>query len=476
MSKPFLLFPILLLLPLLFSGCGKDTLPDTVPPDGKPAGQIEGPDYFFDIESLPEVHLDFALEEWNALLEEYDRNPDTDEQVKCDVRFIKGEDSYGISEAGVRLKGNTSRRRPEGTNGRMHVKDNTDWHHCHFQVNLHKYVKDDAHKIRGVKKFALKWFKDDPAYCREPYCYDLFRRAGVATASRASYCRLFIHVDGDSEEAYYGVYSLIETVDDDFLKDRKDVFGNAKGNLWKCRYGASLKNPGSADFGADLDDGAEHTYELKTNVENLSSATLQLRNFIDNLNTRTGDDFRNWISSRCDVPLLLRTYAVNVVCGMWDDYWNNSNNYYIYFDSTDRNFYRFFFIPYDYDNTLGTSTNCGVQSDSGRQNPFEWGMSGQNPLLAKILGIDEYREYYREQLILLCSASESLFYHDASISRIRNWHEMISPYIANDTGEDMVLADRTASWGNHGEYRLLEPGPDNFFQVKTSSINKYCKI
>ena len=53
---------------------------------------------------------------------------------------------------------------------------------------------------------------------------------------------------------------------------------------------------------------------------------------------------------------------------------------------------------------------------------------------------------------------------------------MISPYIDNDTGEDTVLADRPASWGNHHEYRLLTPGPDNFFQVKTSSINKYCAI
>ena len=66
-----------------------------------------------------------------------------------------------------------------------------------------------------------------------------------------------------------------------------------------------------------------------------------------------------------DVPLLLKTYAVNVAVGMWDDYWNNSNNYYFYFNPKGQ----FFFIPYDYDNTLGTSMDCGVIQDSGRKDP-----------------------------------------------------------------------------------------------------------
>ena len=268
---------------------------------------------------------------------------------------------------------------------------------------------------------------------------------------------------------------MIEAVDDDFVKDRQEQFGNAGGNLWKCRYGATLADR-DASMGPDMDDGKDYTYELKTNTDKFMAAELQLQNFIDNLRQLSGDDFHQWISRHCDVELLLDTYAVNVVCGMWDDYWNNCNNYYIYFDSTDRNFYRFHFIPYDYDNTLGTSSNCGVQSDSGRQNPLEWGVSGSNPLIHKILQIPQYRDYYKARLVSLCSASAQLFYYDSSIGRIRKWQSMISPYIDNDTGEDTVLADRPASWGNHHEYRLLTPGPDNFFQVKTSSINKYCAI
>ena len=441
---------------------------------GENIEQKEGTAYVYDLEALLEIHLSFKLNEWNSLLSKYDRNPNTDEQVKCDVRFVKGEDEFNISDAGIRLKGNTSRRRPEGSGGQMHKKDQTDWHHCHFQLNLRKFVKDDAHKIKGIKKIALKWFKDDPMYVRELYCYDLFRRAGVWTASYSSYCRLFIHVEGDSKEAYYGVYDMIEPIDDDFLKERKSKFSSTKGNLWKCRYGATLNDTG-ADIGADLDDGVEHTYELKTNTDDLAGAKAQLLDFITNLRSKSGDDLKNWIGSHCDVPLLLKTYAVNVACGMWDDYWNNCNNYYIYFDSTDKSSYKFYFLPYDYDNTLGTSTQCGAQNDAGRQDPLNWGDSSKNPLIYKILQISEFRELYKQELLELCASSKRLFYYDASMERIRNWHKLISEYIDNDTGEDCRIEDKPASWGNHGEYRLLEMGGNNYFQVKTSSINKYCK-
>ena len=441
---------------------------------GEAVEQKDGTAYVYDLEALPEIHLSFSLSEWNSLLSKYDRNPNTDDQVKCDVRFIKGEDEFNIKEAGIRLKGNTSRRRPEGSSGQMHKKDQTDWHHCHFQLNLRKFIKDDEHKIKGIKKIALKWFKDDPMYVRELYCYDLFRRAGVWTASYSSYCRLFIHVEGDSKEAYYGVYDMIEPVDDDFLKERRDKFSSTKGNLWKCRYGATLNDTG-ADIGADLDDGVEHTYELKTNTESLDEAKAQLQDFMTNLRSKSGDDFKSWISSHCDVPLLLKTYAVNVACGMWDDYWNNCNNYYIYFDSTEKSSYKFYLLPYDYDNTLGTSTQCGVQIDAGRQDPLNWGDSQKNPLIYKILQITEFRELYKQELLSLCSASRRLFYYDASMERIRNWHKLIAEHIDNDTGEDCRIEDKPASWGNHSEYRLLELGGNNYFQVKTSSINKYCK-
>lgn len=436
------------------------------------AGEL---DQVFDMTQLPEIRVEVSLEQWNALLKEYDRNSDTGAYVHCDVEYTSRGETHTFNDAGLRLRGNTSRRRPEGNGGEMHKKDDTNWRHCHFMINLHKYQKDDDHELYNMRKLHLKWFKDDAAYCRELYCYDLFRRFGIWTACYSSYCRLWIHVEGDSKPAYYGVYAMLEPIDDHYVKKRKELYGDHKHNLWKCRWGATLNynDIQSAWIGYDDDSENNYTYELKSNTENFNAARTQLIEFARNVTQRTGQDFHDWIASVCDVRLLLRTYAVNVVVGMWDDYWNNSNNYYIYFNSSDKNNYKFFFIPFDYDNTLGTSLDCGVQHDSGRQSPTEWGDTGRSPLIGKILQYDDYRKIYIEALNELCAEENNLFHYRASISRIQTWHNLIRDYVDNDTNEDCEIKDRPAGWGNKHEYRLFDESESvNFFRVKASSIPK----
>ena len=434
------------------------------------AGEL---DWVFDMNVVPEILIEVTKDEWNKLLEAYDRNSATNAYIHCNVSYKSKGEEYYFEDAGLRLRGNTSRRRPEGNGGEMHQTNNTDWHHCHFMVNLRKYQKDDDHELHNVRKLHLKWHKDDRAYCREIYCYDLFRRFGIWTAPYSSYCRLWIHVEGDSNPAYYGVYEQIEAIDDKFIKKRKELFGDHKHNLWKCTWGADLNydHIRNADIYYDDDSGANHTYELKTNTENFNAAKEQLIEFSKNVTQRQGQDFHDWIASVCDVRLLLRTYAVNVVVGMWDDYWNNKNNYYIYFNSSDKNNYKFFFIPYDYDNTLGTSLNCGAQSDSGRQDPLNWGNTNESPLIGKILQFDDYRKIYIEALNELIDPANNLFYYQYSIDRINGWHSMIRDYVVNDTDEDCEIKDRPAGWGNIYEYRILDAGSSmNFFKVKAESI------
>ena len=436
------------------------------------AGEL---DWVFDMNTLPEIRITISEKEWNDLLMAFDQNSDTPTYVHCDAEFKSKGETHNFEDAGLRLRGNTSRRRPEGNGGEMHRRDEADWHHCHFMLNLRKYQKDDAHELYNVRKLHLKWHKDDRAYCRELYCYDLFRRYGIWTAVYSSYCRLWIHVEGDKEPAYYGVYEMLEAIDDKYVKKRKELFGDHKHNLWKCRWGASLNynDINNAWIHYDDDSGRNFTYELKSNIENFDAAKEQLREFTKNLTRLEGQEFHDWIAKVCDVRLLLRTYAVNVVVGMWDDYWNNQNNYYIYFNSSDKNNYKFFFIPFDYDNTLGTSSHCGVQSDSGRHDPLQWGDTNKNPLIGKILKYEDYRKIYVEALNELCDPAKGLFHYEASIARIDTWHAMIRDYVDNDTEEDCEIKDRPAGWGNIYDYRILDAGSSmNFFKVKAQSIPK----
>lgn len=56
----------------------------------------------------------------------------------------------------------------------MHKKKDADWHHAHFGIKFTEY--ESGEKFFGYDRLVLKWFKGDPAYSREIFCYDLFRR------------------------------------------------------------------------------------------------------------------------------------------------------------------------------------------------------------------------------------------------------------------------------------------------------------
>ena len=463
-------FAMALLAAFLLGSCRPDEIvvdPELTPEEADDPDRVDWDaalSYVFDESVIPEIHVSVTEAEWNRLLKAYDANHNTQEFVRCDVRYLKNGQETLVRGTGLRLKGNTSRRRPEGNDGQWHNAKSPDWHHCHFGLDFHEYVKDPDHTVHGLRRVDLKWFKDDPAYVREIYCYDLFRRFGVWTAVRDVYARLWIRV-GNEDEAYFGVYGMLEHIDKNYVRARLDGFGHKGGNLWKCRYPADLRSA-NADMGVD-DDKNDHTFELKTNKEDgFDAAKAQLQHFIRNLGSLSGGAFDVWITSVMDVDLFLRTLAVNVAVGMWDDYWNNTNNFYLYFDKAEGTDYKVFFIPYDYDNTLGTTANCGVQSDAGRQDPYAWGSSSQ-PLTTKILKNETWRARYKAYLKELC---EGPFSVETSRARIGIWQSTVKPYVKNDTGEDQAVVDRPASWSSHPEYRLSDPGSNNFFRVKAASV------
>ncbi len=432
-----------------------------------------GVEYVYDREVLPEIHAEVPLDEWNALLKAYDNNKDTKLQVRCNVKFVRRGEVSEVKDVGIRIRGNGSRRRPEGKSGVMHTAGKTDWNRFHMSFHFRKFVKDDEHYLHGAHKILLKYGCTDRSLTREVYAYDLFRRAGIWSVSNAVHCRLWIKVVGDPKETYYGIYTLYEPVDEEFLKYRKQLFGSAKGNLWKCRQPSRLDSI-KGDFGPDEDGDVEHTYELKTNLDQYGLALYQFQDFITKLNSLNGQEFHDWIGRVCDVSLLLRTYAVNVALGQWDDYWVNGNNFYVYFNSTDYKEYKFFFIPTDYDNSLGTSKVKGKLTDAGSHNPLEWGQDS-SPLIKKILEFDDYRKIYTDALLELIDKDNELLYYESSIARIESWYQKIKPYVSNDTGEDMTLKDLPASWSVTPDYRLLDDGENvNFFRAKEKSILKYC--
>lgn len=446
--------------------------PDTLSPE-KP-DQRRNPDYLYDLEALPEITIELTEQSWNQYLQNFDANPNNTVYVPAMWTMRKGQDVWRRENVGLRPRGNTSRVRPEGSMGQMH-SDGNQFHHAHFGVCFTEY---GGKRFFGSDRVILKWFHEDPSYAREVYCYDLFRRFGVWSAPRASYCRLWILIQGDSRPVYMGVYELLEGVRKGWLDDRTKTgyLPDDDGNLWKAAWGADLSdfnNVGTANMGVSTDEH-QYVYSLKTNKSSgLAAAQKELYDFMEQMRPLPSGSaqLKEYLLEHVDIDLFLRMMAVNVAVGMWDDYWVNKNNYYFYFDSQ----HRFYFIPFDYDNTLGVS-QWGMKDDAATADPLTWGsLEGDRLLCRKIFSIPEFKSQYRNYLLELVDSDE-LFGATGSAARIKKWQQMVKPYLQNDTGEDEIIQDRPASWSSTQQYRLLTGGMgENFFLTRKEAIEHYCK-
>ncbi len=461
---------LILLVFLAVVSCGKEVI---IAKHSEKKGTFEQAQELFDETKVPKLSISITPAEWNRLLHLYDEDNATHAYVQCKEVRIEDEDrSIVCHNVGMRLRGNTSRRRPEGWNGQDHNSTSPLWRRVHFGLNTRTF--SDTGSFEGIRRINLKYAKEDPTYIREHYSYDLLAKYGVWTAPMTSWCRLYFNI-GSDVPVNYGVYLMIESIDKRYIKRRSELFGGDGGWLWKCGWGANLSATDNWRFHQDDNSSNSYAYDLKDDdPEAFAPARDQLKDFITRIIRLKGNDFKEWISRTMDVDLLLKMYAANVALGHWDDYWNNMNNYYLYFNSRDPQNYKVYMLPYDYDNTLGTSHNVGAQNDSGRQDPYHWGIN-ECPLISKILEISEFRDKYTSYLRDFSSVDNPWTGQAESASRIRGWQSLIGPYIANDTGEDMVIADKPASWGNHSEYRLLENSSNNWFKVKAESIRGWIK-
>ena len=470
----------------------------------KYASRTESLDNIFNPDALGQIVLVFDRSEWDKHLSYCDYDLSHEESVVAKgFYFTKDNKEWFFNDIGFRIRGNTSRRRPQNGNG----TGNNDYVQAHFALDFEEWLpKGEDKKLADcMKGVILKRFKDDPTYSREVYAYNLFRQNGIWIAPRAAYTRLIIQIqesDGTFETVDYGVYSMIEEIKKQFLKERTTKTGgylsSNKGNLWKCLWksgnGPNFVKDDANSIGeeevsftfADEDrtiikDSTNITYDYDYKGDkDLEEGKTQILNFMEELNNLPSctdgvndsadkEKIAKFYNEKMAGDLFLRTYAINVVLGMWDDYWINNNNFYFYFDEDGKAY----FIPYDYDNSLGV---CHLGVDAGKANPYTWGnlTDGKHPLIQKILQVPEFMKLYQKYL-LEYSNEDSFFDDDKSIARIKNWQSMIEPYIYSknlvysDTTTEFI--DKPAGWGDsYKDYTIYTPGEMNYFTVRQKSI------
>lgn len=474
-------------------------------------------DSIFNPDELGEMVLVIDRSEWNKHLEYCDIDIGHEESVIAKgFYFAKDSKQWFFKDVGFRIRGNTSRRKPQDSAG--------NYIQSHFAIDFEEWLTDEDKAANLDKKLAksmrgvmLKRFKDDATYSREVYGYNLFRKNKIWVAPRASYTTLKIQIiddldldkDGDIKEfetVNYGVYGMIEEIKKRFLAERTEKQGGGNfvgnnGNLWKCTWkgckpnfvkneansiGEEKVEPVKDSNGKVVQFNKEaFTYDYKGD-NTLAEGKTQLLAFMEELNNLPNctdgnndeadiETIKTFYTTKMDGDLFLRTYAINVILGMNDDYWVNNNNFYFYFDEDGKGY----FIPYDYDNILGVS--CVSNFDVGTKNPMEWGSltDEQHPLIQKILNVPEYMDLYKSYLDLY-SNEQSYFDDDKSIAQITNWQSMIQNYInspdLNYKDTTSSFEDKVADWCRDNcdvDYKIYTPSSLNYFTVRQKAIKAY---
>lgn len=385
---------------------------------------------------------------------------------------------------------------------------NDRYRQTHFKIDFEEFAGDDEEvKMSGCMK-GVNLKRMDASCTREIFCYDLFHRYGIWTAPRASHTRVLFNFIEDIENPEateatttvdFGVYEMFEDVNKQLLKARsqgeieaQNAWKNNKGNLWKCSNDLTLRRSGEMGVEdiriiragetqpSDMKkNGREDDYrvgyvwknyslDLKTNKDNFNSASSEFLNFINELNalpvasdendTSSINTIKAFYEKWFDVDFFLKTYAVNILCGMDDDYWGNANNYYLYFDTGSKGSGKVYFIPFDYDNTLG----CSIKEGGFEHDPFDWGRGADRPLMDRLFMVPEYKQKFAK-ILLEISDKDSEWTFEKCSARFLAYKAMVEPYLDSD---DITGRQGVTSWGDYtwqpGGYSLTNESNNIF--------------
>jgi spore coat protein CotH len=168
----------------------------------------------------------------------------------------------------------------------------------------------------------------------------LFREFGLK-GPHASFYELY--VDTGSGPVYFGLYTMVEEVDDTVIKTQ---YADGTGNLYK-------PEEGPATFAA----GSYGTWGMakKTNEDLLDYSDVEA--LYDALNSglrlTSPAAWKSDLEKILDVPVFLRWLAANLVMENWDTYGVMPHNFYLYRNPATQ---RFEWIPWDSNEALTSSS------------------------------------------------------------------------------------------------------------------------
>lgn len=312
---------------------------------------------------------------------------------------------------GVRFKGNSSLQSAyQSGNNKLSLK--LDFNEFDEYSSTYK-----DQRFYGFRQLNLNNNYDDPSLMREKVGADLFRQFGLASAQTA-FC--VVYIDHGNGSQYFGVYALVEEVDDTVLESQ---FADASGNLYKPDGDAASFASGTFD---------ESEMEIKTNPESADYADVEQLYTIINSSERTTntEQWKSDLEAVFNVDGYMKWLAANIVIQNWDTYGVMTHNYYLYNNPSDG---KLTWIPWDNNEAFQEGKQGGAIYISLDEVGNGW------PLIRYLKDIEEYNELYENYLQAFI---DDIFIPSNMSSTYQDYYQMLKDYAyAEESGYTFIQYD-----------------------------------
>lgn len=286
------------------------------------------------------------------------------EYVHADLDF----DGQAFADVAVRYKGNGTYLQSRGLDKKS------------FKIDLSEYRKDL--KLAGVTKLNLHSGVTDASMMNEVLSHRLYRDAGLA-APRCSYARVYVTVAGKHERKYFGLYSLVEEIDNAFALEN-----------YKTKEGLVLK-PATRDIFGYLGEDWE-PYDQPYSPKSKPTPAQQKRvvELARLVSKGSDEEFRAHAGEFLNIEQMARYMAVTVWLSTLDSILGMGQNYYVYLHPKTN---KFEFLPWDLDHSFGQFPMGGTQEQRENLSLLQpW--QGQVRFLERVYALPEFRKIYLAQM------------------------------------------------------------------------------
>ncbi len=313
-------------------------------------------DGFYRIDKVQSIYLRVAEEDMRRMLAALPERI----YVRASFRWR----DISIENVAIRFKGNSSSAPLQQ-------------HKRSFLIKFDEYAHDQ--RFLGLRRVSFDNGVQFGSVFSEPIITEILRDLDIKT-HRCNYAKLFLN------DKYYGVYVNVERIDQSFIENR---LPDAKGLLYKVDQGGPGAN---LQFIGDDPSAYERTFEPET--KSAKRGQHRLVEFIKGINQSPKSGFAAYLDSKMELNDFLRTTAVLLFSGAFDQLtgWQ-PHNYYLYQDGR-RDRWRY--LPWDIDVGFCETAfgDIHVLDDWNAAWPVAGGIP--NPLLERIVADPALLQRYRD--------------------------------------------------------------------------------